>query len=911
MSTQSRTDPPPQQQQRPSPRRPNTTCTSCRRSKVKCINQDGQAPCQRCRASGYTCAFEQWQGGQPGAYDWRTRTESVLAKLSEAVECIARQQQRQHRQNRQRDGDSISLTPPPERRKRARVSLGSSRDPIRRTRSPAETSVDEYGSGDDDPTATVADAARPRRGAANARSYTNMTDTVQAPSRPAEKESRGGPASYSPRRAGQASHSPRGADQSHHATMTPGPPPSSRPRPAAQQGLGPARAGDDDDYGDLGGNRDDGPTTHWHSSCDADRVDALTGLGTTDPTRPVQAVAPDLGRQGSDARVGPAWESRLQPTMPGTDPCLDQWNPALLYDGAAASPRPELPHAGDAQDPAATMQLERGGTEKPSVPVAPILVWQPPDALPSARQSRERKKGSCSVPGRQSLYRYPSPRLGMDDPRLNAIRLGLVSIHEARHLFAVYAKGVQPFNFGFPEFPASSHMTPVLISAVASVASLFSPTAQLRSRFLALRDDVFERTSAHFPIDSDDPFNVETGIGTEEIVGAAIVASYDASHQGWQLARAARWWSARCSYDRPDADNLTVGEMVAILPPLRNISRLDRERVRLSAFVVEVFQCVMHGQELIGPFRSDAEGDTTFLLHPQCDEAPYTASVRPEITKADVRLAYHAQVADVMLRKKRALSPADVRNLSDDLLRHHLLCQRRLGRDEDAATRSCAALLFHLARVYICSQVRDLPAPDGTPEEELDHECEIEALAELCNISTAAALSLLCDPRGGLLGNLAKLPAVYHFLISHSLGHYLQELQDRRDSEGGSVGAQVGPSAQPCAQSDDLLRSMRWFVHQYAAELQQSQTQSASTAIVGPRGSSLADEPISRGGDARSADHDLGRAADQVQPPSELLGSDTGARQPRHVEHPAMIRHPAAEIASALVEAMEAALAVL
>ncbi|SPO40557.1 uncharacterized protein PSFLO_06039 [Pseudozyma flocculosa] len=443
----------------------------------------------------------------------------------------------------------------------------------------------------------------------------------------------------------------------------------------------------------------------------------------------------------------------------------------------------------------------------------------------------------------------------MDDPRLNAIRLGLVSIHEARHLFAVYAKGVQPFNFGFPEFPASSHMTPVLISAVASVASLFSPTAQLRSRFLALRDDVFERTSAHFPIDSDDPFNVETGIGTEEIVGAAIVASYDASHQGWQLARAARWWSARCSYDRPDADNLTVGEM--------------------------------------------------------CDEAPYTASVRPEITKADVRLAYHAQVADVMLRKKRALSPADVRNLSDDLLRHHLLCQRRLGRDEDAATRSCAALLFHLARVYICSQVRDLPAPDGTPEEELDHECEIEALAELCNISTAAALSLLCDPRGGLLGNLAKLPAVYHFLISHSLGHYLQELQDRRDSEGGSVGAQVGPSAQPCAQSDDLLRSMRWFVHQYAAELQQSQTQSASTAIVGPRGSSLADEPISRGGDARSADHDLGRAADQVQPPSELLGSDTGARQPRHVEHPAMIRHPAAEIASALVEAMEAALAVL
>ncbi len=76
----------------------------------------------------------------------------------------------------------------------------------------------------------------------------------------------------------------------------------------------------------------------------------------------------------------------------------------------------------------------------------------------------------------------PSPRSGSSDPRLDAIRLGLLTSHEARSLFSLYARNFEPFGFGFPDFPASSDLTPVLLSSIAYVSSLHTPRADISSK---------------------------------------------------------------------------------------------------------------------------------------------------------------------------------------------------------------------------------------------------------------------------------------------------------------------------------------------------------------------------------------------------------------------------------------------
>ena len=163
--------------------------------------------------------------------------------------------------------------------------------------------------------------------------------------------------------------------------------------------------------------------------------------------------------------------------------------------------------------------------------------------------------------------------------------MGIVPVNEARSLFVSYAKDVQPLGFGFPDFPASTEITPVLSSAILAVASLHSSSTESRQKHVALRHDIICRTAAYFPADYDDTFNPETGIGIEEVTGAAIFTSYDVSEEARMLARAARWWSEKLSYERDPGGGLTVGEMVAILPPLRHVAFRDRARIWLSAFV--------------------------------------------------------------------------------------------------------------------------------------------------------------------------------------------------------------------------------------------------------------------------------------------------------------------------------------
>uniref|UniRef100_V5EBB1 Uncharacterized protein n=1 Tax=Kalmanozyma brasiliensis (strain GHG001) TaxID=1365824 RepID=V5EBB1_KALBG len=149
-------------------------------------------------------------------------------------------------------------------------------------------------------------------------------------------------------------------------------------------------------------------------------------------------------------------------------------------------------------------------------------------------------------------------------------------MHEARCLLSLYAKTIEPFGFGLPDFPASAELTPVILSAIACVASLHSPSSDLRARQLQLRADILDRTLPYAPTTAEDDFNPESGIGTEEVVGACIWSAYDGSEDAWKVARAARWWSEKYSYETGPHAGLTVGEMVAILPPVRHVSIHDR-----------------------------------------------------------------------------------------------------------------------------------------------------------------------------------------------------------------------------------------------------------------------------------------------------------------------------------------------
>ncbi|KAI3477039.1 hypothetical protein L1887_61336 [Cichorium endivia] len=133
-------------------------------------------------------------------------------------------------------------------------------------------------------------------------------------------------------------------------------------------------------------------------------------------------------------------------------------------------------------------------------------LWNGRNSSP-APTSAARKTALLS---RHSRYRYPDAVLGSNDPRLDAVRLGILSSHEARSHFSLYAKRIEPFAFGFPDFPASSELTPVLLSAIATVASRHSH-ADLRERQLRLRADVLDRTLPYAPTTAEDEFNPESG----------------------------------------------------------------------------------------------------------------------------------------------------------------------------------------------------------------------------------------------------------------------------------------------------------------------------------------------------------------------------------------------------------------
>lgn len=409
---------------------------------------------------------------------------------------------------------------------------------------------------------------------------------------------------------------------------------------------------------------------------------------------------------------------------------------------------------------------------------------------------------------RPSRYRHPDPSLGSNDPRLDAIRLGLLSSHEARSLFSLYAKAMEPLGFGFPDFPASSELTPVLLSAITSVASLHSPFAELRSRQLRLRADVLERTMPYAPTTAEDDFNPESGIGTEEVVGACIWSAYQGSEEAWKVARAARWWSEKYSYETGPHAGLTVGEMVAILPPVRHVTMQDRVRVWLTAFLAELHQCEIHGKEPIMQLIDPAQYSQALMSS--------SNSSAMEMSKQDAGLVFYSRVAFLVAKARlEQRDPEKLFEVTRELTASWCATRAVLASDPDKRDVYDHVVDLH----HILAKASVLIRACRIHEERMSGKTEDVSTAiaayvccsQTCQHACMDAVKLLLSTQTGFAGNLAALPSIYHFWVAQC-AVFLIELcmVDRLQYRLGLLVE---------GQLEEVLRMVGAFMQQYMAEL--------------------------------------------------------------------------------------------
>jgi Fungal Zn(2)-Cys(6) binuclear cluster domain len=187
-------------------------------------------------------------------------------------------------------------------------------------------------------------------------------------------------------------------------------------------------------------------------------------------------------------------------------------------------------------------------------------------------------------------YAKATQTIGMSDPRFSVIRMGSISMEKARALFISFAEKLQPHSFGFPTYPASEVMTPVIIAAILTVSSLFEPFS--RSLHDSLRKNLF---SVYIKLDQEvflgTPLDPELGIGVEEITGGCIASAWLGGEIGWKTARMTRWWAIGYlkHFEIPER-NSTILEDLGMLPPFRQIDYVDKLRIFLAAYVAEAQQ---------------------------------------------------------------------------------------------------------------------------------------------------------------------------------------------------------------------------------------------------------------------------------------------------------------------------------
>ncbi|SPO26883.1 uncharacterized protein UTRI_10346_B [Ustilago trichophora] len=261
-----------------------------------------------------------------------------------------------------------------------------------------------------------------------------------------------------------------------------------------------------------------------------------------------------------------------------------------------------------------------------------------------------------------NLYRMATTDVGSKDPRPNVIKQELVSPSDAVVLFRFFAEYLDQYSFGFPTYRPDAIMSPMILTSVVCVASLHH--AQLNRLHTPLKNDLIARlqtddpsfpcsdvyetlfsSSAHRSshlqsnLHFEKELDPELGIGVEEIVGASLFASWFGGRRAWMASRLARWWSAKFLRQQQHPAMMTMGEIMSILPPPRDLGKQDLLRVWLSAYVTEIHQACMEGTPSIAGLSSP---------HAVCDSLQYSKGMSQRTTVRDRVLIIHSKIAWIL-----------------------------------------------------------------------------------------------------------------------------------------------------------------------------------------------------------------------------------------------------------------------
>lgn len=143
---------------------------------------------------------------------------------------------------------------------------------------------------------------------------------------------------------------------------------------------------------------------------------------------------------------------------------------------------------------------------------------------------------------------------------------------------------------GFPTFPANEQMTPLIVSAILSVASLHDPV--LRTLHTELKTDCISQLDPNHDVDefANRHLDPELGVGVEEITSACIAAAWLGGEVSWHFSRVARWWSVDYLRHFEVREQPTQHESWSVHPPFRLIDNVDKARIWLAGFVAEAQQ---------------------------------------------------------------------------------------------------------------------------------------------------------------------------------------------------------------------------------------------------------------------------------------------------------------------------------
>ncbi|KAK0566783.1 hypothetical protein OC861_003062 [Tilletia horrida] len=659
--------------------KPQKACVACRRSKVKC-QHDGGPPCRRCLDSGQECKFRLRADDER----WRERTDETLTRLTQAVETLIT------RTPAQLNGNGLSssgmpgnMGPPP--------SLSHPQTyPLRQSATfPSTPSGSEFMPG-----------PRPEPHQPNFPGSRSSSFPERGHGFPAASPS-ASPANMNMSQPLPSSMPPPSSDRSGQFGRGPGQYAFGPLHGTVPTGM-PGRDGEDTRMTDVIGTRAFHPTPHGRSVSSASTTSSLamlpppfpsaintntytrtppgTGTGTPHPghrlvsaasTLPLPpALIPGLhtlstvaagmsnatGPSSSAASNGSVPASSSAPYMPSSSmqttsqphvsapppvPIdLDQTLPSslLLQVGAEAASLMTASSSGLTGPGSSQFGMSYDGSGSVGLP-------SPVSAIGLGAEGRIRWQV-----GPQSPYATPALHLGRDDPRLNAMSLGLITMEKARALFVFFADWLQPHSFGFPTYGASESMTPLIISCILTVSSLLDPTAQTAPYHHAVRDDALNVIKVDQMIEGPEmPLNPELGIGVEEITGAAIASVWLGGEVAWKISRIVRYWGiAYLRHFELPSRNVTLGECLTILPPFRQIDLCDKLRIWLTAYVAEGQQCFLFDRESLA-------SDQKPQAYCQALRAAFT-DTEPAfaVPPADRQLIAHASLLSILLEAQHA-----------------------------------------------------------------------------------------------------------------------------------------------------------------------------------------------------------------------------------------------------------------